>query len=78
MDEFFNEDGNKKIEEVEITHDLIEKIVKWDKKNKRLDAYKYRFMLDLLEGRLTLTERNKFIATLNLKTIEKWGFDSQS
>lgn len=74
MDDFFNADNNKKEEEVEISIDLIERIVQWDKRNKRLDAYKYRFMVDLLEGRKELTDRNKFLARLNLKTAEKYGF----
>jgi hypothetical protein len=75
MEDFFNEDIKNKEPEVEITIELIEKIVLWDKKNKRLDAYKYRFMLDLLEGRKDLSERNRFLAELNLKTVKKWGFD---
>src|SRR5690606_29157213 len=74
MDEFFIEDDIKKVEEVEITIDLIEKVVQWDRKNKKLDAYKYRFMVDLLEGSKSLTDRNKFLARLNLKTAEKYGF----
>lgn len=74
MEDFFEEDNSKKVEEAEITIDLIERIVLWDKKNKRLDAYKYRFMVDLLEGRKALTDRNKYLARLNLKTVEKYGF----
>jgi hypothetical protein len=74
MDDFFNEDNNKKEEELEITIDLIERIVRWDKKNKRLDAYKYRFMVDLLEGKKELTDRNIYITRLNLKTVARFGF----
>lgn len=74
MDDFFNADIKKKDEEVEISMDLIERIIQWDKRNKRLDAYKYRFMVDLLEGRKELTDRNKFLAGLNLKTAKKYGF----
>jgi hypothetical protein len=74
MDDFFDEDNNKKEEEFEITIDLIERIVQWDKKNKRLDAYKYRFMVDLLEGKKELTDRNIYIASLNLKTVARFGF----
>lgn len=74
MDDFFNEDANRKEDEVEITLDLIERIVQWDKKNKRLDDYKFKFLLDLLSGKITLTERNKFLAKQNLKTVEKYGF----
>ncbi|AEE50439.1 AIPR family protein [Haliscomenobacter hydrossis] len=75
MDDFFNEDHNRSTkEEVEITLDLINIIVQWDKKNKRLDAYKYQFMVDILEGRKPLTDRNKFLARQNLRTAEKYGF----
>lgn len=74
MDNFFIEDEGKKVEDIEITIELIEKIVQWDKRNKRLDVYKYRFMLDLLEGKKILTDRNKFLARLNLRTVEKYGF----
>lgn len=75
MDDYFIEDQTKKQDDVEITIDLISKIVQWDKKNKRLDAYKYKFMIDLLEGKKDLTDRNKFLARLNLKTVEKFGFN---
>lgn len=74
MDDFFNDDKSKEEVEIEITLELIERIVQWDKKNKRLDAYKYRFMADLLEGKKQLTDRNKFLVRLNLKTVEKFGF----
>jgi len=74
MDDFFNEDNEKKDIEVEITIELIERLVQWDKRNKRLDAYKYRFLADLLDGKKELTDRNKFLARLNLKTVEKYGF----
>ena len=74
MDDFFNEDFQNNHTQVEITFELVERIVQWDKRNKRLDAYKYRFMADILEGKRELTDRNKFIVSLNLKTIEKFGF----
>jgi hypothetical protein len=74
MEDYFNEADQDKVEEIEITIELIERIVVWDKKNKRLDAYKYIFMLELLEGKKTLTERNKELAKLNLKAVERFGF----
>lgn len=74
MDDFFNEDNIKKDEEVEITLELIERVVQWDKRNKRLDAYKYQFMADLLAGKKSLTDRNKFLARLNLITVKRYGF----
>jgi len=74
MDSFFIEDDSKKVKEFEVSIELIERIVQWDKRNKRLDVYKYRFMVDLLDGKKELTDRNKFLVTLNLKTVEKYGF----
>ena len=53
---------------------MVEKIVWWDKKNKRLKPFEYRFMADLAEGKKDFTERNKFIAGLNLKKAKKYGF----
>ncbi|MES2448608.1 MAG: AIPR family protein [Bacteroidota bacterium] len=75
MEEFFNEDALPKNEAFEITLELIEKVVLWDKKNKKLDIYKYQFMADLLGGKLKLTDRNKFIARKNIITAKKWGFN---
>ncbi len=74
MDEYFIEETINKQDEVEITLELIEAIVNWDRRKKKLDAYKYRFMLDLLEERKELTERNKHLARLNLKTVQRFGF----
>jgi hypothetical protein len=74
MDDFFIEDKNTTQQEVQVTMELIERIVQWDKRNKRLDAYKYRFLVDLLEKRKPLTERNKYLVQLNLKTIQRFGF----
>ncbi|WP_372756819.1 AIPR family protein [Mariniflexile sp.] len=74
MDDFFIEDGNKKDNDIEITIELIEKIVQWDKRNKRLSDYKYCFMNDLVQGKKELNQRNKYLASLNLKTVQKYGF----
>lgn len=74
MDDFFNEDISKKSEEVDITIELIEKIVRWDKRNRRLDIYKYQFLVELLEGKKQLTERNQFLVRLNLNYVKKFGF----
>jgi hypothetical protein len=74
MEEFFEEDENKKQESEEITIDLVKKVVQWDKRNKRLKPYEYRFMSDLADGKKGMTSRNLFIAGLNLKKVKKYGF----
>jgi hypothetical protein len=74
MEDYFKEDRVISNDDVKITIELIERIIKWDRKNKRLDPYKFTFMMDLLEGKKTLTDRNKFLVSLNLKTVERFGF----
>jgi hypothetical protein len=67
-------EGTKKIKKPDISLELIQEIVKWDKKNKRLKDFEYRFMADLAEGKKSLSERNVFIAGLNLEKVKKYGF----
>lgn len=74
MEDFFEEDENKKQESEEITIDLVKKVVQWDKRNKRLKPYEYRFMSDLAEGKKGMTSRNLYIAGLNLRKVKKYGF----
>src|ERR1035437_5508773 len=58
----------------EITLELIKKIVQWDRKNKRLKDGEYKFMAELAEGRKTLSEYNKKIASWNLEKVKRNGF----
>jgi hypothetical protein len=74
MEDFFEEDENKRQNEEEVTLDLVKKIVQWDKRNKRLKPYEYRFMSDIAEGKKSMTSRNLFIVDLNLKKVRKYGF----
>jgi hypothetical protein len=70
-----NENEEKTIyQKSEISLDLIKEIVKWDKKNIVLKDFEYKFMVDLIEGKKPLTERNINIAELNLKKVKKYGF----
>jgi len=59
---------------IEITKEVIQKIVQWDKKNKKLRDFEFKFMLELAEGRKELTERNKLIVKLNLNKVMAHGF----
>ncbi|MBU3662041.1 MAG: AIPR family protein [Bacteroidetes bacterium] len=69
-----NQFDNIKSENIEISIDLIKKIVNWDKKNKRLKSYEYTLMNDILEGKKTLTELNKKLAMANYNKVKKYGF----
>lgn len=74
LDELNEKESKPGKQKSEITLDIIKEIVKWDRKNKRLKDYEYKFMADLAEGKKTLTDRNLFIAGLNLKKVKKYGF----
>lgn len=73
VDELFEKES-KVSERPDISIDQIKSIVQWDKKNKKLKDFEFTFMLELAEGRKPLTERNKFIANLNLQKVKKYGF----
>jgi hypothetical protein len=74
IDELNENEKKTEGKEHEISLNLIKEIVKWDKKNKVLKDYEYIFMLNLSEGKKSLTERNLFIAQLNFKKVKKHGF----
>jgi hypothetical protein len=74
MEEFFEEDESKKQDLEEISIELIEKIVQWDKRRKRLKNYEFGFMLSLANGNKPLTARNMHIARKNLEKAKKYGF----
>lgn len=64
----------EKGKEEEITPALVEKIVAWDKKNRVLLDYEYRFMQTLATGQKEWNEKNIAIARLNLNKVRKRGF----
>jgi len=70
-----SEQQNHQPAKQKITIDVIKKIVKWDKKNKRLKGFEYTFMSELAEGKKILTDKNKLIAELNLAKVNKFGFN---
>jgi mRNA-degrading endonuclease YafQ of YafQ-DinJ toxin-antitoxin module len=74
FDELNKKDVNSEKKKPEITLETIKEIVKWDKKNKALKDFEYRFMADLAEGKKALSERNIFLADLNLKKVKRNGF----
>lgn len=74
LDELNRKESKTGKQKTEITLDIIKEIVKWDRKNKRLKDYEYKFMTDLAEGKKELTDRNILIAELNLKKVKKYGY----
>lgn len=75
IDEIIEKEKNKKENnKLDINIEQIKKVVQWDKKNRKLTDFEYKFMLDLAEEKKPLTERNKFIANLNYQKVTKYGF----
>ncbi|MFA6128247.1 MAG: AIPR family protein [Bacteroidales bacterium] len=72
-----NDNSKNQYEKPNISLELIKKIVQWDKKNRKLKDLEYKFMLDLAEGRKPFSERNKFIAGLNLSKVKRYGFSEE-
>jgi hypothetical protein len=60
----------------EISIELIKEFITWDKKNKKLKGFEFRFMSDLVEGIKPFSEHNKKIAGMNIAKAKKYGFKS--
>ncbi len=77
---FTIEEESKKTSDVEraptaeITLDLIQRMVAWDKRNKRLPIQYFKFLLEVATERSPLDDRAKSNAARSLETIQKWGF----
>ncbi|MFA0962780.1 AIPR family protein [Roseivirga sp. BDSF3-8] len=59
---------------VEISPELVESIVKWDKKNRRLQDFEFIFMLKLMKGEKELNDYNKSLALKNYYKVKRFGF----
>lgn len=74
IDEINEQLKNTKVEKPEISIETIQKLIQWDKKNKKLRDGEFTFLLELSRGNKPLTERNKSIALSNLEKAKKYGF----
>ena len=63
-----------KNDEVEITIELLNKMLQWDRKNKRLQLHHFKMMDDIVKGIDPLTELKKKYCRYNLQYISKYGF----
>jgi hypothetical protein len=58
----------------EITLELIQKMVDWDRRKRVLEDWKWKVMDDVLQGRKPLDDRKKYTFFLNLEKLKKHGF----
>ena len=77
IDEINEQLKNIKVEKPDISIETIQKLVQWDKKNKKLRNGEFTFLLELSRGIKPLTERNKSIAISNLGKAKKYGFNEE-
>lgn len=58
----------------DITLELIQEMVEWDRKRRILDDWKWKVMDDVAKGKKPLTDRHKYTFYLNLEQLRKKGF----
>lgn len=58
----------------DMTMELIQQMVNWDKRRRILEDWKWIIMNDVLEGRRELTDKMKYVFFLNLERLKKAGF----
>ena len=68
--------ANSNTNSEEITLELIQKMVDWDKRKNVLENWKWKVMQEVLEGRRELTDRMKYAFYLNLEKLKKNGFSA--
>ncbi len=65
---------NNHIVSNEITLELIQKMVDWDRRKRILEDWKWKVMDDVVQGKKTLDDRKKYAFYLNLEKLKKHGF----
>lgn len=59
---------------LEITLELIQQMVDWDKRRRVLDDWKWKVMKDVVDGNKEFTNQMKYAFRLNLLALRKKGF----
>lgn len=69
------EDTSEKANEMpEITPDFVEQMIAFDRKHKRLEDYKFRFMRETLQKPIPWDERTMKFLRWNYEKLKKYGF----
>ena len=74
IDDIKNEDIKKNDQTINITLELIKKMVEWDRKNKKLKDHHFIFMDNVVKGKYPLNERSKSFAIISYNHIKRYGF----
>lgn len=59
----------------EMTLELIQRMVDWDRRKQILEDWKWKVMEDVVQGRKPLTDRMRYVFYLNLEKLKRNGFE---
>ena len=59
----------------DMTLELVQKMVDWDRRKRILEDWKWNVMNDVVQGRKPFTDRMKYAFYLNLEKLKKHGFE---
>ncbi len=77
IDEIPNQmNSSENVNDIEITLDLIRKMVDWDRKNKKLKDQYFVYMNNIVQGKYPLNDRAKSYALTSYNFLKKNGFKS--
>jgi hypothetical protein len=60
---------------ITITVEVLQKLLAWDRKAKKLYGFEYQFVDSLVKGKKDLSDYNKRIALLNVRKAIRFGFN---
>ena len=58
----------------DMTLELVQKMVDWDRRKRILEDWKWNVMNDVVQGKKPFTDRMKYVFYLNLEKLKKHGF----
>lgn len=59
---------------INLTPELLKKVVAWDRRSKRFKEFEFLMMSDLAEGKKPMTPRNIQLAKISILKAKKYGF----
>lgn len=64
-----------KVSTDDMTLELVQRMVEWDKRRRILEDWKWKAMNDVAQGKKPFTDRTKYAFYLNLEKLKKFGFE---
>lgn len=64
-----------KVSTDDMTLELVQRMVEWDKRRRILEDWKWKAMNDVAQGKKPFTDRMKYAFYFNLEKLKKYGFE---